>query len=492
MSESVIQGRELIGKVDEHLWPLIADNECTPKHVSPAGLITHNRLDLAIKILFLEMKSYSSDFARDIYESHLRCFSLGRFQEPGNEDKNSLERYIEDFEGLYESLRRAPFDSDKSYVPLAADGSILNGAHRVAAGYVTGRSVVTVSMLTPPPDYGYKFFLSRGMRPRDVEIAVSKFVEIAENVYIAILWPSSNKKSIPIDTTFGRVIYEKKVKLTYRGAHNLITQVYANEHWLGKEEEHYRGAEGKLAPCFGNGEDLRVVAFQAESIEQVTKIKTKVREMVGIGKHSIHITDTHEEAVRVSRLLFNENAVHFLNHSFPTKFPETHCALESFRQRLSLESMGMNRFVIDSGLVLALYGLRKARDIDVIALETHSFRNDGIDDHDSEMRFHGVSKSELILNPKYYFFYRGIKFSAFRQVYRMKAARREEKDLVDIEMMAALVEGGVFNALVAQVKKEMLFARARARKQIVEALKCVGLYRKARTIYRRLKGRDDD
>ncbi len=45
-------------------------------------------------------------FAKEIYKDHIRAFSLGKFTEPGNEEKNSIERFIEEFQKTFKDIKK--------------------------------------------------------------------------------------------------------------------------------------------------------------------------------------------------------------------------------------------------------------------------------------------------------------------------------------------------------------------------------------------------
>ena len=44
----------------------------------------------------------------------------------------------------------------------------------------------------------------------------------------------------------------------------------------------------------------------ADSLDDVLIIKEQVRELFNVGKHSVHITDTKEEAIRTARIVCND------------------------------------------------------------------------------------------------------------------------------------------------------------------------------------------
>jgi len=133
---------------------------------------------------------------------------------------------------------------------------------------------------------------------------VTKFVEYALNVHIAFLWPIQKDKNIAIETIIPNIVYIKKIQLNPNGAHNLLSQIYYGEEWLGNIENNFSGVNGKLVECFKTFDSFEVIAFQAESLEKVLKIKDNIREVFNVGKHSVHITDTKEEAIRIARVIF--------------------------------------------------------------------------------------------------------------------------------------------------------------------------------------------
>ena len=174
------------------------------------------------------------------------AFTLGRFIEPGNPKKNSIHRYLNDFESIYKTILFDGFNEAKSVIPLSSSGSISNGAHRVASAYLANQTVPSVILNIPDDSYGFKFFLKRGMSERDVEIAVTKFIELAENCHVALIWPSAKGYREELAELIPNIIYKREISLNISGAHNLLSQVYYDEDWLGSRVKNYPGVKNKL------------------------------------------------------------------------------------------------------------------------------------------------------------------------------------------------------------------------------------------------------
>jgi len=106
-----------------------------------------------------------------------------------------------------------------------------------------------------------------------------------------------------------RVIYTKDIFATKEAACALLANVYAGEPWVGSASDNFAGTHGKYVQCFTNiRTPLRVVIFQAEQQAEVLRTKETMRAFFNIGKHSIHITDTHAEAVSLVNYVFTNHA----------------------------------------------------------------------------------------------------------------------------------------------------------------------------------------
>lgn len=486
-----INRQNLLCLVDKHFEPFIGQEKYEVLQIEPSKLITYNRLDLAIKILYLQVKKYEDVFfAKELYLQHIKLFSLGSFTEPGNPEKNNIQRYLDGFEEVYESILSNGFDETKSIIPLSQNGMISNGAHRVSAAYLAKEKVPAVLLSTPDDNYDFKFFSERGMSGRDIETAVTKFIEIADNCYVALIWPSAQGRQNELDKLIPNVIYQSKISLNHNGAHNLLSQVYYDEAWLGSRDEKYPGVKSKLVECFKNFNDLRVIAFQAESLDKVLEIKENIRQCFSIGKHSVHITDTKGEANRIARILFNENSIHFLNYGDPARYLSTHQKIERFKSFIKKNGIEVGEIVLDSSIVMSLYGIRECNDIDYLSIDICiKYLDELIEDHSEELKFHQEGKSTIILDPSFYFYYDDLKFISFSQLYRMKKNRSEQKDKNDLVLMKASIDQNIVKICIAKIKQKFYFFTVKFKLRIMELLKIVGLYEVIRHIYRTLKNK---
>ena len=483
---------ELAQCIEPHFHEDLVNAEYSVEDIDAKNLLTYNRIDLGFKLLYLEMLGRSERYATEVYQQHIRAFSLGRYAEPGSRTKTSKQRFLEEFKDTYRSIKEDGFNKDLSIIPLSRNGSIANGSHRVACAAYLDIKVPCAEIETADHIYDYRFFFDRNVSTRALDAAVTKFIEYAPHVYIAFVWPVADGKDAEIGNVIPNIIYRNDVKLNQNGAHNLISQIYYGEKWLGTIEDNFGGARNKLVECFKVFSAIRVIAFQSESADEVLKIKEDIRTLFGIGKHSIHITDDKEEAVRVARVVFNDNSIHFLNHAQPNKYLSAHAQVNRFKKFLAHNNAGFNDIILDASIVMAVYGLREANDVDYLAGDNLpiEYTVDGINDHSEEMVYYEKTKNDLIYDPENYFCFNDLKFVSLPNLYKMKSKRAEAKDFNDLSMIATVLEKRQTESLPVKLYQIMNYQRLRLRKRVIEALKAIGLYEIARTYYRKFKNGD--
>ncbi|MDI5986108.1 hypothetical protein QLQ85_15025 [Halomonas sp. M4R5S39] len=205
-----------------------------------------------------------------------------------------------------------------------------------------------------------------------------------------------------------------------------------------------------------------------------------------IGNWSILMED---EASRLALWLLNINARHFLEYARPDRFSGTAARLESFREFMRINEFKCDEVVLVSSIVLEIYGLRKADDIDYLALGEEKFSMPGIESQDSHLFYHCLSKQELITNPDWHFQIDGIRFVSLSQLKKFKKNRRSpHKDCHDVGMMEALESGSCVGLWRHRVLHKLCSIYLRSRKKSVRALRSSSLYSLVRSICRTLGG----
>lgn len=477
-SDKTVHISDLEKLIEPNIYNNLTDEYYQLEYRAPEELLHPNRFDLAFKLFYLRMNKLHPDFAREVYLEHIRAFGLGRYFEAGREDKIGKEAFINQFEDIALDIQNNGFDSDKTVIPLSINGIAYNGAHRIASAIAAEHPICAVKTSETDPCFDYRFFQSRNVSTDLLDLAAREMVQCSQQSLIALVWPSAIGHEEEIVRLLGRVFYKKDVSLNSNGAKNFLTQVYASERWIGTPEQDFSGAHSKQIECFQSKRPLRVFAFMAESVEVATEIKKKIRDIFGIGNSSIHTTDTHAEAVLLASLLLNDQALHFLNYAKPNRFSSFRYQLMEYKKFLEREAICPERAILDSGMVMAAYGLREASDIDFLCDDQQSdfTANENIENHEIELHYHSVGKLSLIYDPRYHFEFGGVKFVAFKQLYTMKKKRAGLKDRIDVSMMEALVEDKKLREYISKFKHYLYYLRLRLRKQLVDITRVLGIY----------------
>jgi hypothetical protein len=488
--------KDIETKVESFIFNKLSGSEYEISEISSNKLLTWNRLDLGFKLAYLDLAEKCPDVAKEIYSHDIKAQTLGKFTEYGNEgNKNSFDHYLRSFSITYNNIKNNGFLKEKTLIPLSIDGTIINGAHRLASAIHLNESVTTIVTEQSIMVADYQYFFERDVPVKCIETIVQKFIQFSnDNVHIAFLWPSGNGHKDEAENLFSKIVYKKKISLTPKGAFNLLYELYKHMDWVGTKSDGYNGIKQKLIECFPKFDSFQVIVFQSVDLEKVQAVKERVRNIYKIGYSSIHITDTKEEAIRISQLLFNDNGLHFLNNSQPNKYTGLYEKLDEFKMYLSQNNIDPSDVVIDGSLTLTLYGLRKNTDVDFLVSDNAKieYPNEEFETHDSELKYHGKDKADLIYDDKNYFVFYNLKFISFSQLYDMKFKRNEEKDRNDCLIMKSSLEGSSYNKIMAQAKQKVFYMKIKLHRSILTSgmntLKLFGLYAPVRFFYRKLKG----
>jgi hypothetical protein len=490
-----VQKSFLKNKVESFIYNKLTEDFYEISELNSTKLLTWNRFIISFNLLYLDLKDKNQKLADKIYYELIRSTSLGTFIESDFEkEKNSIVRFLYEFDKTFNDINTNGFDIEKSIIPLAYDGSILNGAHRSAISIFLNKNVNIIQTNLSPINDDYNSLYKRDVKTKLLDLATIKFIEYSENIFVAFLWPSCDK-IVNQTHFFNKIVSIKKLKLTENGAFNLIYELYRHmDDWVGKPETNFLGIQDKFIQCFPNGDfQVKVIVFQSDSLESVKKLKDKIRVKCNIGYSSIHITDTKDEALSISRLIFNNNGIHFLNFSNTLKYHNLikHNS-EEIKNYAYNNGLCSEDIIIDSGALLCLYGIRKNSDVDFIVIhDEKDLTNSNLDFHDSELIYHGLEKEELIYNPEYHFIYDGLKYISFKQLFHMKKNRSDTKDKNDLRLMAQFLNDNSDLINFTKIKQRFFYFKIRSISKlkiyVFKILRLTSLYKPVRFIYRSFK-----
>ncbi|WP_053954705.1 hypothetical protein [Inediibacterium massiliense] len=478
------------------------DFEFVIETINARELIVPERIDLVAKYKYVEFyeKGYKVNFIKELYKAHVEAFTMGKYEEPGNKKKNSIDIFFQDFHETIESIKSCGFDETISVIPVGKSNAILDGAHRVAIAAYFNMDISIIRFEHIGVQYDINFFKRRLLDEKYLNYLITQYTKIKNNVYVACIWPkASNRESRDLADKLinksTKVISKHNTVLNYQGLKNLMSQIYSHQDWIGTYENNFKGVDNKAIKCYEKGAPLLLYTFECESLIKVLELKEKVRDIFKIENHSIHITDNSEESYQLTSLLLNRNSIEYLNVGQPCKYTSFVTKLKNLKEQLNTFKLDNENLVIDSSSVMALYGLRNAEDIDYLSIDEsfNKLNSNVVGNHNEYIKFYGDNLENIIFDPTNFFIYNDLKFTKLELVKQFKINRNENKDKLDIDLINSITHNERKLRIVAIniIFKVRLFHRNTSYvfKQIFfKTLKKINCYNFFRSIYRNLKG----
>jgi hypothetical protein len=426
--------------------------------LSPKKLITNKRFDLIVKYLYTKnyVNKYNTDYYLNMYKEHLRVWN--NFIEYDNKNKNNFEIYRETFHNIINDVINDNFDFNKSPIPIFND-SILNGSHRLSAALVSNKNVLCKQGLDGKDgqyDCDWLFFKNKNYDTNFSDRVALEYSLLKKNTHVITIFPKATQmgKINELDKIIkknGKIFYSKKIELKPTGLFNLIRELYLDEPWVGNHPK-YDGYLGKTQYCYGNSHTLTYLC-EFNSLEDCIKTKEEIRKLYNIGKHSVHINDTHEETVRICKAIFNNNSVKFLNDNksviigdnieiiHSTQLPKFEQFLKEYINNINKNGVCSEDYCVTSSSVLGVYGLRDVSDLDYIHSTNKKIDSNNVHSHnDYGLDLYTTNYDNIIHNPENHFYSRGIKFTNINLIKQLKEKRMESKDIVDLALIKKIYE----------------------------------------------------
>ena len=403
--------------------------------IKTKDLLTTNRIDVIFKILHLKLNKLGAyKVSKKIYDNHIRIITNGIFKEEGS-NKKSLSDYDLEFKNILNSFTEKGYDKKISKIPLATDETISNGSHRLATSIFLNINEVEVELTNEKRHvYDYNFFIKRGLNKDIMDFVIYEYLNLTKDNFMAIVWPSANKK-INYINLFDEIIYEKRIKLNPLGAQNFVAQVYKEHDWVGDFKNGYGGAISKVRETFKNYSYLHLIFFKEQNFKNVTNLKENLRQLFGIQKSSVHITDNDKETLEIGKIVLNDNSINFIKRGIPHKFPVLFENLKLFRELIIINKVDINSIVISGDTVLGIYGFKSCNFVNFISNQEIELNHKKIKNESNYFSHYEESIEELIYNPKNYFYFYGFKFQTLENIKKLKSYRNNPEDRSDIVLL---------------------------------------------------------
>lgn len=405
----------------------------------------NKRFDLIYKILYLIHKNGTQkekEYYRHLYLKHIKVFNNFYEDEPRKDNSND---FIEAFDSLYDNMKQNGYCTEYP-LPINKDKQLYDGAHRLSAAMVLDQEVA-VTEKEHSDLFDYSFFKKRGLPRNIADIGATEYVKLNNNSYIVNVFPivpyKFDKEIEEILSKYGFIYYKKSLRLNINGLINVKKINYGTEKWAGTVDNAFAGLRRHSTMCCGLRK-TRVYIFVTNEFENVLLAKKEIRQRLKKGNFPVHINDTREEACNLADIYFNKNNIDRIN-SVPYKQSDKKVKsfIDEYLQFIDKKGYDKNKLCITGSMVMAAYGLREPKDIDVIHTEDIAFEDwNDISSHCTERKYYIKDFEEIIWDYDSYFRYNGVKFVSLKNIIRMKLKRHEiPKDIMDVLLMTIIKNG---------------------------------------------------
>lgn len=403
------------------------------KHISARKLFEiNNRFDLIYKILFLE--NFSNPKTKNYY-AKIYLDSIKTFNDYSEDDKKTAGDFLNAFVKTYTSIKSNGYDS-KFAIPVNEGFQLYDGAHRLSIAYNLDMDV-PYKIIKHNDVYDYKFFKRRRISRELADIGALEYVTHNHNAHIVQVFPLVNhcydKKIEDILSKYGFIYYKKEIWVNLNGLIKIKQVNYGNEEWAGDPENGYSGLKKHAKECLGY-ERLRVYVFVCTSLDDAILAKAEVRKLINRGNFPIHINDSHDEAVNLANLFFNDNAIDWLN-SAPYNNTKNQIQISTeFKEYCKKHKFNNNDICVSGSSILAMYGLRNSSDIDCISRSAVNIVEDGnVSSHETERYYYTDIFDNLVSHYPNFMTIDCIKYLSLKNILWFKIKRHEIfKDVKDI------------------------------------------------------------
>lgn len=289
----------------------LEQKEYEVQDVLARSLLVGQRFDLFAKLYYIRNRQTNKIMACEVYKQHIKAFNPD-LKEPGREDKNGYDDFINTFDILIDDLSINGFNPDKSLIPVDENGVILDGAHRLCALAFTDKEVRIVRFKGVKNNgrFDYEYFLKRGLSWKIADIIAHEMVLWLPNMLIACLWPrmgnaEAKKETLSIINKQYPLCYTKTINTNLEFFVHFIAKVYEAQPWVGSVDNDYAGARDKALNCFAPNKQITFALFEADNLDDIIVFKEKIRQRFQSEKHSIHITDNIAETKEIVKVVFD-------------------------------------------------------------------------------------------------------------------------------------------------------------------------------------------
>ena len=319
---------------------------------------------------------------------------------------------------------------------------------------------------------------------------INYFIKSSKDISIIFVYPkalnhpNALKKMYEKLNKNGKIFYEKNIDFTMKSAYNLIFQLYFNEKRMktpfniiykvkriGIDEE--KGKQVRVivykhknndVPIGGNSSPFKMELRQLFYDEDKKKINEKELKLYDY----IHVNNDDNQAYVYAGILFNKNSLKFLEKQNSWKIYEMIKSIQLFNKfKNFIHKYGIIAFehtILFSSSILFSFGVREMNDIDGYMVKNNYVKMEDLNTfnrNDIDLTYEGSSQTneewlkvlddrakgfgannfdELALNPKYHYYFMGVKFLRLKYDVITRLSRGRPAQITDLLVLRQLYD----------------------------------------------------
>jgi len=321
------------------------------------------------------------------------------------------------------------------------------------------------------------------------DTVIQYYIKSMVDISILVLYPNALKHPKLVEKMIeelekkGDIHYTKDIEIDYYMAYNLSYQLYASEKRMKRNSEIIYKIERLGFKNDGSKNKIKIIVYtltnktkpingksaefkmELRDIFVNEDIKTTIfdpsDDRYPRGYDYLHVSDDTNQSYEYSGIFFHKNSLKFLRKQKSWRMLDMHKTrgimnkLKDFFYDYSQNEF--EKLVVFSSGVLFSYGVREANDLDCILLENKVIKPDDIDRLNStkviDISYKGTKEyndewsaelnnrailfgaknyKELIINPRYYYYFMGFKIIRLKYDLQLRFKRGRPAQLTDL------------------------------------------------------------
>lgn len=323
------------------------------------------------------------------------------------------------------------------------------------------------------------------------DMSMQYYIKSMHDISLIIIYPNGIKMQEQLDTVMkmlkdkGDIHYIKDININYYASYNLVFQLYANEKRMKSNSTILYKINRLGFKSEMNDNPVKVIvyslnekskkeginisgssaSFKMELRDVFVKeaIKTTPFESTDDryprGYDYLHVSDNDNQAYEYASIFFHENSLKFLEKQKSWGLHDMSKARKNFNRikefMYGYSMVELEKLLLNSSVVLFTHGIREANDIDGILIENDKIEAEKItklnEDEKIDISYRPLFNDmwenelnkraklvgaenyhELIMNPKYYYYFMGIKILRLKYEIIIRSIRQRPAQLTDL------------------------------------------------------------